>query len=295
MSDQNALLTKGEIKSPAVFLFGAVFIFAVILSVSSSPSQGLVYLGMSAAIALLAWLILDLTKGMRIPDIQARGPWLEIAIGLLIYLVFEFTPYLDFDDEWNLGEVLKKLLFLFLLPYVFLRLRKYSSSSLGFTWSSWKQNLKVAGIVLACMAVPSIFFISDTANLIMEGQITLAQAIPAFFIYFIHNSLRSGLPEEFFYRVFLQTRLSQALKSRLGGILITSLIFGLVHIPYVMKWYPGITLSEAFCNAFFIPGLSGLVYGFLWERSHSLLPGTILHSGLNALNNVGAAVALIFP
>jgi membrane protease YdiL (CAAX protease family) len=295
MSDQNALLTKEELKSPAVFLFGAVYIFAVVLSVSSSPSQGLVYLGMSAAISLLAWLILDLTKGMRIPDIQARAPWLEIAFGLLTYLVFEFTPYLDFGDKWNLGEVLKKGLLLFILPYVFLRLRKHPPSSMGLSSSNWKQNLKVAGIVLACMAVPSIFFISDTANLILEGQITLAKALPAFFIYFTHNALRSGLPEEFFYRVFLQTRLSQALKSRLGGILITSLLFGLVHIPYVMRWYPEMTLAEAFCSAFFIQGFTGLVYGVLWERSHSLLPGTIVHSGLNALNNVGAAVALIFP
>jgi membrane protease YdiL (CAAX protease family) len=294
MSDQNALLIKEEIKSPVVFLFGAVYIFAVVLSVLSSPSQGLVYVGMSAAITLLAWFILDLTKDMRIADIQARGPWWELAFGCLIYLTFELTPYLDFGDKWNLGEVLKKVLLLFILPYVFLRLRKHPPSSMGLSLSNWKQNLKVAGIILACMAIPSIFFISDTAHLILGGEIALTQAIPALFIYFIHNVVRSGLPEEFFYRVFVQTRLCQALKSRLGGILITSLLFGLVHIPYVMKWYPGMTLSEAFCSAFFIQGFTGLVYGVLWERTHSLIPGTIVHSGINALNNVGSAVTLIF-
>jgi membrane protease YdiL (CAAX protease family) len=165
---------------------------------------------------------------------------------------------------------------------------------MGLSLSNWKQNLKVAGIVLACMAIPSVLFISDTADLILGGQIALTQAIPALVVYFLHNVARSGLPEEFFYRVFVQTRLSQVLRSRLGGILITSLLFGLTHIPHVLKWSPGMTLSEAFCSAFFIQGFVGLLYGVLWERTRSLIPGTIVHSGLNALNNVGSAVALIF-
>jgi membrane protease YdiL (CAAX protease family) len=243
MSHQNPLLTKEEAKSPAVFLFGAVFVFAVVSSVLSAPSQGLVYVGMSAGIVLLIWLILDVTREMQVPDTRVREPWLELAFGCLVYLVFEFTP---------------------------------------------------AGIVLACMAIPSAFFISDTADLILGGQITLTQAVLALVTYFVHNIARSGLPEEFFYRVFLQTRLSQVLKSRLGGILVTSLLFGLVHIPNVIRWYPEMTLSEAFCSAFFIQGFMGLVHGVLWERTHSLIPGTIVHSGINAINNVGSAVALIF-
>jgi membrane protease YdiL (CAAX protease family) len=294
MSHQNAFLTKVEVKSPVVFLFGAVFVFAVVLSMLSDPSQGLVYIGISTGIVFLVWLIFDVTKKMQVADIQVRKPWLELAFGCLMYFVFEFTPYLDMGDKWNLGEVLKKGLLFLILPYVFLRLRKYPLSSMGLSLSNWKQNLKVAGIVLACMAIPSVFFISNTAGLILGGQITLTQAVPALMIYFIHNVARSGLPEEFFYRVFVQTRFSQVLKSRLGGILVTSLLFGLTHIPNVMRWYPEMTLSEAFCSAFFIQGFIGLVYGVLWERTHNLIPGTIVHSGINALNNVGSAVALIF-
>jgi membrane protease YdiL (CAAX protease family) len=294
MSDQETLLTKEELKSPAVFLFGAVYVLAVILSMLSDPSQGLVYVGLSVGIGFLAWLILDLTKGMPVADIQVKAPWLELAFACLVYLVFELTTSLDFGDQWSLGEVLKKGLLFLILPYAFLRWRKYPRSSMGLSLSNWKQNLKVAGIVLACMAIPSVLFISDTADLILGGQIALTQAIPALVVYFLHNVARSGLPEEFFYRVFVQTRLSQVLRSRLGGILITSLLFGLTHIPHVLKWSPGMTLSEAFCSAFFIQGFVGLLYGVLWERTRSLIPGTIVHSGLNALNNVGSAVALIF-
>ena len=37
--------------------------------------------------------------------------------------------------------------------------------------------------------------------------------------------------EEFFFRVLLQTRLSAVLKSKLGGIVLASLIFGLARAP----------------------------------------------------------------
>ena len=287
-------MTKEELKSPAVFLLGAVYALAVVLSVLSGPLQGLTYVGMSVGVVLLVWLILDVTKAMQVADTQVRQPWLELAFGCLVYLVFEFGPSLDFGDEWHLGGVLKKGLLYAILPCIFLRLRQNPLSSMGLSLSNWRQNLKVAGIVLACMAIPSVLFVSDTARLILGGQIALAQAVPALLIYFIHNVAWAGLPEEIFYRVFVQTRLSQVLKSRLGGILITSLLFGLVHIPGILRWYPETTLCEAFCRAFFVQGFVGLVLGVLWERTHSLIPGTIVHSGINALNNLGSAVALIF-
>lgn len=54
-----------------------------------------------------------------------------------------------------------------------------------------------------------------------------------------------------------------------------------------MRWHPGITLSEAFVQAFFLQGFTALVEGALWARTHSLLPGVMVHSGINALNALG--------
>ena len=44
-------------------------------------------------------------------------------------------------------------------------------------------------------------------------------------------SLEAGVVEEFFFRVLLQTRISAAIKSELGAIVLTSLAFGLMHAP----------------------------------------------------------------
>jgi len=294
MTDQNPLLTKDDLKTPAVILFSATYVFAVVMAFLSNPLQALVYLGLSLGVLLLIWLILDLTKKFPAADIQVKRPWLEIAFACLLFLIFEFAPDLHFGDKWAMGEIVKKEVLYFALPLAFLKWRGNSFSSLGFSLANWRQNLKIAGIILACMAIPSVFMIGDTASLILSGKIGLIQAIPAFLLYFIHNIARSGLPEEFFYRVFVQTRLSQILKSRLGGILITSLLFGLVHIPNVMQWYPEMTLSEAFCSAFFMQCFIGLIFGFIWERTRNLIPGVLVHSGINALNNVGEAVSMIF-
>jgi membrane protease YdiL (CAAX protease family) len=294
VTEQDHLLTKDHLKTPAVILFGVTYIFAAVMAFLSDPLQALVYLGMSLGILLLVWLILDLTKKLPVADIQVKRPGLELAFGCLLFLIFEFAPDLHLGDKWTLGEILKKEILYFALPLAFLKLRGNSLSSMGLSLSNWKQNLRVAGAVLACMTIPCVFLIGDAAKLISGGQVSLFQALPAFLLYFIHNVARSGLPEEFFYRAFVQTRLSQMLRSRLGGILITSLLFGLVHIPNVMRWNPGMALFDAFCSAFFMQGFIGLIFGVLWDRTHNLISGVLVHSGINTLTNLGAAASLTF-
>ena len=296
MTGPNSLLAKAELKTPTALLFGATYILTVVLTLLSNPSQALAYLGISLGILLIIWLILDLTKKFIGADIQVKRPGLDLVVACLIFLIFklvQLVPGLHFGGKWVLGEILRKEVLYFAVPLIFMKLRGNSFSSMGLSSSNWKQNLKVAGIVLACLAIPCVFLIGDAANLILGGQVSLLRALPAFFIYFIHNVARSGLPEEFFFRVFVQTRLSQILRSRLGGILVASLLFSLVHIPTLMQ-ESGLTLSEAFCSAFFMQGFIGLMLGVLWDRTRNLLPGVLVHSGINALNNLGAAVSLLF-
>ena len=96
----------------------------------------------------------------------------------------------------------------------------------------------------------------------------------------------SGFSEEFLFRAFIQTRISEILKSRTGGVLVTALLFGLLHMDNIMQWYPGISLAQAFCRAFFVQTFLGIVLGTLWERTHNLIAPVFLHSGLNGLNNL---------
>ena len=295
MSALRTLVNREGLKSPVAILFALVYLLAAGLAFRSAPLQALSYLGMSLGILLLVWLIIGLTKKLSVEEIQIRKPAVELTFALVVFLVFIYGhfPRVDFGEKWYLSSILRKELVLFILPFVFLRLRDYDLPSLGFSFRHWKQNLKIGGIVLACMAIPGVLWVSNTASLILGGQLTAVQVVAGFFILLVHNVLLSGLPEEFFFRSVVQTRLSFLLKSKLSGILLTSLLFGLLHIDDLMRWYPGMALSDAFCRAFFIQSFLGIVLGTLWARTRSLLPSILVHSGLNALNNLGSVPSLL--
>jgi len=295
MSNQSTFFKKTDLKSPAVLLFGAVYVLAFILTLLSNPWQALAYFAMSAGILLLIWLIIAITEKIKFKEIQTQKPGLELVFAGLIFIIFDFIPFpgLGIGDKWFFSTIIYKEMLLFVFPLVFLILRKYSLSSLGLSLRNWKQNFGIGTLIFLCMAIPSALFVSNTASLIFSGRLSLTLAAVGFPILFLHNIFLSGLPEEFFFRVFIQTRISVLLKSTVGGILLASLFFGLIHIDDLLRLYPDMTLSAAFSKAFFIQGFTGLVEGFLWARTRNLAPGIIVHSGINALNNLGSISLLI--
>jgi len=128
-------------------------------------------------------------------------------------------------------------------------------------------------------------------RLILSGKLSPSQIGIGFPVSFTYFLLMSGFSEEFLFRVFIQTRCSLLLKSKIGGVLISPLLFGLPHFSGIMWWYPGTKLVQAFCRAFFVQTFMGILLGILWERTRSLIPGVILHSGINGLNNLGWIVS----
>jgi len=274
------------------------------------------FIGMSIGILFLIWLIIGITKNTQIPQIQIKGPALELAFGLLILIIWSFAPLryfylsmvdgithlilvvwhsaslpnLAFGDKWSLGFILKRNLILFVLPFVFLKARKNSLSSMGLTTTDWKKNLRTGLIVFLAMAIPSAFY-GNTASSILSGKLSLVQVSLGFPASFTFSLFMSGFSEEFLFRAFIQTRFSTVLKSKVGGILITALLFGLIHISSIMRWYPGTTLFQAFCRAFFVQTFLGLILGVLWERTRNLIPCAFLHSGINGLNGLVSIIS----
>lgn len=292
MRNQNTFIKMKDIKTPVVLFFIAVYISAVVTVLLKDPSNALAFIGMSIGLLFLIWLIIEITKKVQALDFEIKKPGWELAFGLLIIVIWEFAPLprLAFGDKWSLGFILKKFIILVVLPFVFLKLRKNSLSSMGLTTTSWKKNFKTGLIIFIAMAIPSALY-SNTASLILSGKLSLAQislGFPASFIYFL---CMAGFSEEFFFRAFIQTRFSIILKSKIGGILITALLFGLIHIPNIMQWYPGTTVAEAFCRAFFVQTFLGLIFGVLWERTRSLIPCVFVHTGVDGLNNLGSIIS----
>ena len=50
--------------------------------------------------------------------------------------------------------------------------------------------------------------------------------------------MTAGFTEEFFFRGVLQTRLTTSLKSKVWGVVVAAVLFGLYHLPYAYL-HPG--------------------------------------------------------
>lgn len=96
----------------------------------------------------------------------------------------------------------------------------------------------------------------------------------------------TGFTEEFFFRGFLQTRVEALVGSKLGGLAITTFLFGIYHLPYAYfnpRWPSagdwGAALGAALGNGLF----GGLVLGglFLYTRKN-LLMCIVLHALVDA-------------
>ncbi|MCK4421360.1 CPBP family intramembrane metalloprotease [candidate division WOR-3 bacterium] len=288
MENQERFFKKEDFKSPIVLGFIAIYIFAAVLIFSNEPKNAFPYIGLSIGLLFLCWLIIDLTKKIKIQDIKIKRPWLELIFGLLILIVWDYLPLpqINFGDKWGIGFILKKSIILLGLPFLFLKFRKNSLVSMGFTSRNWKQNLWIGFIVFLALAIPSAFFVGNTGSEILSGKYSAPQVGIGLFSSFIYYFLMSGFSEEFLFRAFIQARVSYLMKSSVSGVLITSLIFGLGHIQYIMQGYPGITISEAFCRAFFLQTFIGIMFGVLWERTRNLIPCVFVHSGVDGLNNL---------
>jgi len=245
---------KGDLKKPITLIFVAVYIFAVVLTLLNEPENALAYIGLSTGILFLCWWIIDLTKKITIQDIEIKRPGFELVVGLLILIIWDYLPLpkIDFGDKWDIGIIIKKAIIFVGLPFIFLKFRKNSLTSMGLTSKDWKKNLWVGFVIFLALAIPNAFFVGNTGSEILSGKYNVPQVGIGLFSSFIYFFLMAGFSEEFFFRAFIQTRISYLLKSSVSGVLITSLIFGLGHIQGIMQWYPGITIAEAFCRAFFL-------------------------------------------
>jgi membrane protease YdiL (CAAX protease family) len=80
----------------------------------------------------------------------------------------------------------------------------------------------------------------------------------------IFQLLGVALPEEFFFRGFLQDSMGRNLKT----VIIVSLLFSLAHLPrtiFLGEWMPLLS---------FFPSL---VMGWLYLKTNNIIPGTLFH------------------
>jgi membrane protease YdiL (CAAX protease family) len=95
--------------------------------------------------------------------------------------------------------------------------------------------------------------------------------------------ISAALPEELFFRRFLQTSLIQAFSAR-NGILLAAALFGLYHYPFALwmpDWptygHPLLALVYVLNQKFML----GILFGVIYFRTSSLLAAVVGHTLIN--------------
>ena len=98
----------------------------------------------------------------------------------------------------------------------------------------------------------------------------------------------NALPEELLFRGLLLRRLEVILRHSTNALVLSALLFNAIHIPIAI--YHGTPPLIAALDVFSLLYPSGLVWGYLYLRTRSILPGVLWHAANTRLGIILASI-----
>ncbi len=182
---------------------------------------------------------------------------------------------------------------LFILVFVY----KVPLKKLGFTGGD---SRNILGSLMISVVYGILVFVLMGFNNLLEATDWLSNAgfdvteslrvLPQAVLYSIPVlTIIASIPEEFLFRTVIQTRLTERL-GNMRGILLTSLVFGMCHIPPNLWMFLMITggsfefaLFQAVAISFLFQAQVGILFGIAWVRTKSLILPICLHTAHNVV------------
>lgn len=121
-----------------------------------------------------------------------------------------------------------------------------------------------------------ITLLGTTIILGLPFKILFQQPIHRTIITYFIMMFVNGLPEELIFRGYLLPRLESVLKNPINAMVIVSILFNIMHIPSELA--RGISIYHALLMSFSIVYPSGLIWGYLYLKTRSIVPGVIWHT-----------------
>ncbi len=242
-------------------------------------------------------LVLLIVRVIQASDLSAwqsahlGHPFLNHTTMIAVSLLVLALTHRDFAAH---GISFKNMKYHFLVTLICLLPILLASSAFNFAdWQKWDGAFILSGIYLALLFVFALLLRKKptAGETVALGALFLLFAIPSAagadigkkilgFIYFLFFV---GFGEEMLFRGYFQSRLNSVLGRPLRffgvnwgwGVIITSLLFGLAHIfngfnPFLGKF--SLAWPWGFWTVF-----SGLAFGFLREKTGSIVAPAILH------------------
>lgn len=236
---------------------------------------------------------------------------------LLILIILYFVLFINFyDDLLNYSEIIKdeesrnrkivtgiaKLLFIVIIPmliYYFLY---------GFVLKDWGINLSSKSyftkqdllifFILSFMILAFQYFFGNGAKPLRQGMFSGRQILPGLFLSYAWLLLTVGIVEEFFFRAFLQSRISMLLNSEIGGIIISAMIFGLAHAPGIYLRGGGVianlgsnpSLLISISYSFLVLSVAGFFLSVIWMKTRNFWLIVAIHAAVDLLPNLASFI-----
>jgi membrane protease YdiL (CAAX protease family) len=171
------------------------------------------------------------------------------------------TPHLDL-------EILGRLMWIRLGVMAVLSLRRLENIRFGFLpkLNEWRIGLEQFLYFLPVGGLAAFLLHFARFQPITPVWWKMMLFVPAIFFGMLWVV---ALAEEFFFRGLLQQLLSRGLHSEVAGLLLTSVVFGAVHLPF--RKFPNWRFAV-------IAGITGIFYGIAFVRSGSVRASMVTHA-----------------
>ena len=227
-----------------------------------------------------------------------KRPKMEIFLALVLFVFFIVIQLFDFE-VWQFQPIYGWIRNFFSQMYTFTAsipaLPEWALTDVYLAASSTVKKLIPTLIVFLLLGVDSQGMGLKNPHWKLSGVLVGVTALFGLFtgvlfsrpfymtvILYVIGIFINAFPEEFFFRGFLFPRLEKMSANPLNALVLTSFLFNAMHLPIQMM--NGTPFPQAFLHIFAIGYPSGLIWGYLYMRTRSILPGTIWHA---ANGNVG--------
>jgi membrane protease YdiL (CAAX protease family) len=254
----------------------------------------------------LTSVVLLLTKSVAEP--ANRSPFkgeIWIVIGLIAWIVFYITyggnlidqiipaNWLKNERTYSFVVLIRKLLVFVAIPFI-------AYSFFGFSWKDFiltGSRIKFFSRTgLALFFATSIviilfqYYFSNAGKTAGHSDTSTNQMILGVPLAFAWLFIEAGLVEEFFFRALLQSRLSALVKSSIGGIVLSSIIFGLSHAPGLyLRSAESEGISEQYPFLFFCAytivymSIAGVFLAVTWNKTRNIWLMMAIHAVVDLL------------
>ena len=253
----------------------------------------------------IAWL---LTKNLALPyhkPLIKKEGWLLLA--LILWIVFYITyggslinnifprAWLSNPQSASIIIFVKKCLVFVLIPFTIYKLSGFTLKDFGLRNTEVRFPGKKTTLLFISLSIAALlfqYFLSNGSKPIRSGQFSMLQLLTGLPLCFVYLIFDAGLIEEFFFRGLVQSRLSLLLKSSVGGIVCTAVIFGLVHAPGLFfRGAESEGMEEQmpflFWLAYTIVNMSvaGVFLGIVYSKTKNLWLVIAIHAMIDLLPN----------